>query len=420
MRPSPAAPLTPTQLVQQARATLEAGIGLVLIEGELSNVVRAASGHVYFSLKDANAQVRCAMFKLRAGYLKFKPADGMQVLARARVTLYEPRGEFQLVVESLEDWGAGRAQLALAELKRKLADEGLLDPSRKRVLPPFPQHLGVITSPTGAAIQDVLSVLRRRYRLLQVTVYPAQVQGANAASELRDALRQADSIGAHDVLLVTRGGGSSEDLSAFNDEALVRAIAACRAPVVSAVGHEIDLTLSDLAADMRAATPSAAAELIAPDQEALLASLKLASSRIELAQARRLERDAQRLDEAVLKLKLAHPLEHVERIRVRIGELKRRLGDPRLKLAQLAQRHSQAASRLERTLRLKLERLNARQHTATARLHAFAPLATLKRGYAIALDANGQTVTRAAALTPGDRLELVIAEGRVPVRVESD
>ena len=273
--PAPDAPtppsrhiLTPSTLNRLVRDLLEDALPLVWIEGELSNVARPASGHLYFTLKDANAQVRCAMFRPKAIGLRFRPADGAHVLVRARVGLYEPRGEFQLVAEHMEPAGEGALQREFEQLKARLDAEGLFDRSRKRPLPAFARRIGVITSATGAAVRDVLSVLSRRWPLAEVDVLPVPVQGREAPPAIVSMLRRASASGRYDVLLLTRGGGSLEDLWAFNDEQVARAVHASAVPVVSAVGHEVDFSIADFVADLRAPTPSAAAELLVPDAAA--------------------------------------------------------------------------------------------------------------------------------------------------------
>ena len=265
--------LTPSQLNTLARDLLEGAFPLVLVEGEIGNLSRPGSGHLYFTLKDARAQVRCALFKPKSQWLKFVPREGLKVLARGRLTLYEPRGDYQLVLDTMEEAGEGALRRAFDELKAKLAGEGLFDTGRKRALPAFVRRLAVLTSPSGAVIRDIVSVLRRRFPLLEVELLPVPVQGEGAAAQLRAMLQRADASGRYDAILLARGGGSLEDLWAFNDEALARAIAASNTPVVSAIGHETDFSLSDFAADLRAPTPSAAAELLVPDRAHLLARL---------------------------------------------------------------------------------------------------------------------------------------------------
>ena len=266
--------------MREARELLEGHFPLLWVEGELSNFSRPASGHFYFSLKDSQAQIRCAMFKPKSTFLRFRPADGMRVLARARVGLYEARGEFQLIVEHMEEAGEGALLRLLQELKTRLAAEGLFETALKRALPRTPRLIGVITSPTGAAIRDVLSVIARRYPLVEIEILPVPVQGRDAAAAIVAMVAAASSAGRHDVLLLTRGGGSLEDLWSFNDEALARAIRASAIPIVSAIGHEIDFTIADFVADLRAATPSAAAELLVPDILAIHASAALAATAI--------------------------------------------------------------------------------------------------------------------------------------------
>lgn len=408
---------TPSSLNQNVRLLLEAELGLVAIEGEISNLVRAASGHLYFSLKDSAAQVRCAMFKQRASYLKLKPENGMLVGARARVTMYEPRGEFQLVIESLEEAGAGRLNAQFEALKASLLKEGLFDPARKRLLPRFPRGLAVVTSPSGAAIHDVLSVLKRRYPLLPVVIYAAQVQGAQAPAELKAALASAIASGLHDVVLITRGGGSLEDLQAFNDEALVRLVASAPIPIVSAVGHETDFTLTDFAADVRAATPSAAAELIAPDQQALRDTLARQLERLLSALQLRLERHAQRVDQAALRLKSQHPLARIGRHRERLRGLAQRLPDQRRALERKRERIAVLKSRLDQRTVIGLSERRQRLRLAAARLHALSPLSTLARGYSILLDERGFSVSQSGQVKPGDELEAVLANGRLRLGV---
>jgi len=408
---------TPSSLNQNVRLLLEAELGLVAIEGEISNLVRAASGHLYFSLKDSAAQVRCAMFKQRASYLKLKPENGMLVGARARVTMYEPRGEFQLVIESLEEAGAGRLNAQFEALKASLLKEGLFDPARKRLLPRFPRGLAVVTSPSGAAIHDVLSVLKRRYPLLPVVIYAAQVQGAQAPAELKAALASALASGLHDVVLITRGGGSLEDLQAFNDEALVRLVASAPIPIVSAVGHETDFTLTDFAADVRAATPSAAAELIAPDQQALRDALARQLERLLSALQLRLERHAQRVDQAALRLKSQHPLARIGRNRERLRGLAQRLPDQRRALERKRERIAVLKNRLDQRTVIGLSERRQRLRLAAARLHALSPLSTLARGYSILLDERGFSVSQSGQVKPGDELEAVLANGRLRLSV---
>ncbi|MDQ3229025.1 MAG: exodeoxyribonuclease VII large subunit, partial [Pseudomonadota bacterium] len=344
--------LTPTQLNTLARELLEGSFPLIWVEGELCNVSRPASGHLYFTLKDARAQVRCALFKPKSQWLKFAPRDGLRVLARGRLTLYEARGDYQLILDHMEEAGEGALRRAFEELKARLTAEGIFDDARKRPLPTFPKRIAVITSASGAAVRDVVSVLLRRFPLLDVDVLPVPVQGDAAAAQITAMLRRADASGRYDVLLVTRGGGSLEDLWAFNDEHLARAIAASGTPVVSAVGHETDFSLADFAADLRAPTPSVAAELIAPNAQDLLVQLRSGQRRFQGVQVNRLRQLAQRADRAALRL---HALR------------------PQARLAMLRRREQEAKRRLDATLRRQIENHRARLRHAEAVLRAMQP-----------------------------------------------
>ena len=435
--------LRPSQLNALARDLLEGSFAQVWVEGEISNFSRPASGHLYFTLKDDRAQVRCAMFRQKAMYLRFTPGDGALVLARGRLTLYEARGDYQLVLEHLEEAGEGALRRAFEELKARLAAEGLFDAGRKKSLPRFIRRLGLITSPRGAAVRDVLSVLARRFPLIEVDVLPVPVQGEGAAALIRAQLEAAQRCGRYDALLLTRGGGSLEDLWCFNDEALARAIAGCPIPLVSAVGHEIDFTLADFAADLRAATPSAAAELLAPDRFELNARLEQFEHRLQAAQQRQQRQRMQRADQAFLRLQNIRPQLQLERGRHRLEGLRRRL-DIALQrpLTEGVARLRDAAQRLERQhpeLRLQLQRhrlaLLLQRQQATLRgyldlrssrlresvraLAGFSPLATLARGYAIVQRADsGAVVSRAAEVQLGERVDARLAEGRLRLRVE--
>ncbi len=297
--------LSPSQLNTLARDLLEGAFPLVWVEGELGNVSRPASGHLYFTLKDARAQVRAAMFRPKSQWLKFVPREGLRVLARGRLTLYEARGEYQLVLDHMEEAGEGALRRAFEALRARLQGEGLFDPARKRPLPAHVRRLAVITSPSGAAVRDVLSVLARRFPLLEVELLPTLVQGEAAAAQITALLRRADASGRYDAILLTRGGGSLEDLWAFNDEQLARAIAASTTPVVSAVGHETDFSLSDFAADLRAPTPSVAAELLVPDRRDLDARLRNLQRRLAQLQAHALGQAMQRADRAARGWRMA-------------------------------------------------------------------------------------------------------------------
>jgi exodeoxyribonuclease VII large subunit len=433
--------LKPAQLNALARDLLEGSFAQVWVEGEISNFSRPASGHIYFTLKDDRAQVRCALFKQKAMYLRFAPRDGIQVLVRGRLTLYEARGDYQLVLEHMEEAGEGALRRAFEELKAKLAAEGLFAPEKKRPLPAFVRRLGVITSPNGAAVRDVLSVLARRFPLLEVDVLPVPVQGEGAAAEIRTMLENAGASGRYDALLITRGGGSLEDLWSFNDEALVRAIARCTVPVVSAVGHEIDFSLADFAADLRAPTPSAAAELLVPDAAALQARLARLHHRAEAAMVRHQSTLAQRNDQAWLRLLALRPQIRVERGGHRLAALASRL-DSALKsrLGQKIERLRTAAARLQgqhpqprlQQVRHRLGLLQQRNTALIERnlsqralqlrglgraLHSVSPFATLARGYAIVRGKNGQVLRAASDAQIGDKVTAVLGAGQLDLTI---
>ena len=436
--------LKPAQLNALARDLLEGAFAQVWVQGEISNFSRPGSGHLYFTLKDERAQVRCALFKQKAMYLRFAPRDGLQVLVRGRLTLYETRGEYQLVLEHMEEAGEGALRQAFEALKIRLAAEGLFALERKRPLPRFVRHLGLITSTRGAAVQDVLSVLLRRFPLLEVDVLPVAVQGQGAAAEIRDMLVKAANCGRYDALLITRGGGSLEDLWAFNDEALARAIVASPVPVISAVGHEIDFSLADFAADLRAPTPSAAAELLVPERAELLAQVSQLRHRLDAAISRQQTALAQRSDQAWLRLQALRPQMRLESGKHRLALLQARLdgallGGLNLRLQRLqrgaqglerqhprerlaAQRHRAALleQRLGSTIRRKLEQ-NALNLQGLARaLNSVSPFATLARGYAIVRDPlTGAVLRRSQDSHIGHELDAQLAEGVLRIVVTS-
>ncbi|HTA65594.1 MAG TPA: exodeoxyribonuclease VII large subunit [Xanthomonadaceae bacterium] len=434
--------LTPSQLGALARDLLEGSFPMVWVEGELGGVSKPASGHLYFNLKDARAQLRCAMFRPKSQYLRFAPRDGVQVLVRGRLTVYEARGDLQLIVDHMEEAGEGALRRAFDELKARLAAEGLFDAARKRALPRFVRRLGVITSPSGAAVRDVLHVLQRRFPLIDVEVVAVPVQGAAAAPAIVQALRWAGASGRYDALLLTRGGGSLEDLWCFNDEAVARAIVASPLPVVSGVGHEIDTTLADFAADLRAPTPSAAAEMLVPDRAELLAMLHRQRARLDESLRRRLDAPAQRADRAWLRLQALSPHTRLERGATRLLELRRRLDERLLRpLAQRQERMGTLAARLRllhprMALRLRHELLareaialqrNFIEGLAHRRLHlrgvaraldAVSPLATLRRGFAILHEADGTIVRSVAQTHAGQELSARLADGSIGLKVE--
>ena len=436
--------LTPSQLNALARNLLEDAFPLIWVEGELGNLSRPSSGHLYFTLKDDRAQVRCALFKPKSQWLKFTPREGLRVLARGRLTLYEARGDYQLILDTMEEAGEGALRRAFEQLKAKLQAEGLFDQGRKRPLPSHVRRLGVLTSPSGAAVRDVLSVLRRRFPLVEVDILPVPVQGDTAAAQIVRMLQAAGRSGRYDALLITRGGGSLEDLWAFNDEALARAIAASPVPVVSAVGHEVDVSLADFAADLRAPTPSVAAELLVPDRADLAAHLRAQARRLHAIHERLLRHATQRTDRAALRLQALQPQARLDALRRRQADALRRLhaawaqADERRR-ARL--RHAAAvlhASRPQRRLALLRDRLQSlapRPQSATVRglqrralqlqglarsLEAVSPLATVARGYSILQHEDGRIVRSTNDAQAGEALNARLRDGVLRVRVERD
>jgi exodeoxyribonuclease VII large subunit len=431
-----------SELNREAREILEGNFPLLWVEGEISNLARPASGHIYFSLKDARAQVRCAMFRQRNRLLNFSPGNGMQVLARVRVSLYETRGDFQLLIEHMEEAGDGALRRAFEALKQRLYQEGLFDEAHKQPVPALPRRIGVVTSPTGAAIRDILTVLRRRFPAIPVLVYPVPVQGAVAAGEIAATLQLAAGRNECDVLILARGGGSLEDLWAFNEEQLARAIHACPLPVVCGVGHEIDVTIADFVADRRAPTPSAAAELVSPDQQELLARLDSLQQNLVTRMQSRLRQHRQRLD--WLAKRLQHPGQRLMRHAQRLDELESRLDNSlqgtlrhaRARLAELYARLQQQtprhrlarleAMRRDLTHRLTQAMHNRQQHarqqlaSGVRALEAVSPLATLSRGYAIVRRrTDGVLLRDARQAQVGDAVEAQLASGRLLCRVEA-
>ncbi|WP_042062318.1 exodeoxyribonuclease VII large subunit [Aeromonas allosaccharophila] len=433
---------TVTRLNSAVRMILEQDLGLVWLTGELSNLAMPSSGHWYFSLKDLGAQVRCAMFKGNNRRVAFRPQDGMQVLVQARVSLYEPRGDYQLIIESMQPAGDGVLALRFEELKRRLGAEGLFDESRKRPLPREPRAVGLITSATGAALHDMLTVLKRRAPDLPVFIYPTQVQGSAAISQIVAAIAKANQRAEVDVLIVGRGGGSLEDLWCFNEEAVARAIAHSAIPVISAVGHEVDVTISDFAADLRAPTPSAAAELVAPDNQARIQ--RLAHLKQRLLQAMNRQQTAARHDFILLQKRLDHqdPKRRLEQQSQRLDELSTRLqqllrqrlhqGERRLAnlelrlqgksperlLAAGKRRHQLAEERLYALIAKRQDLASHRLAMLTARLDGVSPLATLGRGYSITRTPRGEVISRADQVSSGDQLITTLAQGSLQVRVE--
>jgi exodeoxyribonuclease VII large subunit len=433
---------TVSRLNREVRLILETGLPPLWIEGEVSNLARPASGHLYFSLKDEAAQVRCVMWRSTALKLAVSPRNGQQLLLRARLSVYEPRGEYQLVVEYAEEAGEGALRRRFEALKAKLRDEGLFAEAAKRPLPRLPRRIGVVTSPSGAAVRDILHILKRRFPAVPVIIYPTPVQGDGAAAKIAAALATASRRAECDVLILARGGGSLEDLWSFNEEVVARAIRASEIPVVSGVGHEVDFTIADFAADLRAPTPSGAAEMVVPDALEWLRRLNKDSGRLRNAMQRQLGALAQKLDWQRRRLAATHPGNRLRQHQQRLGELEvrlRRAAESAIAIrqrrlahagavlaAQSPARRVQAAQarvdglqrRLHTTTRHQLQTLRARVETAGHALHTVSPLATLQRGYAIATDPRDGTILRdAGQLAVGDRLELRLARGRVEAEV---
>jgi len=433
---------TVSGLNQEVRILLSSGFPLLWVEGELSNLARPSSGHLYFTLKDSDAQVRCAMFKNRNMGLLIRPQNGMQVRVRARVGLYERRGEYQLTVETMVESGEGALRQAFEALKKRLAAEGLFDPERKKPLPSFPRRLGVITSPTGAAIRDILSILRRRYPALPVLIYPASVQGVNASTSIAKALHRAEQRKECDVLILARGGGSLEDLWAFNEEDVARAIAACKIPIVSGIGHEIDFTIADFAADRRAATPSAAAELISPDQAEILSALRQYEQSLGRLLYSRLDSLQQTFNWLQRRLTQQHPRNRLQQQDQRLDELEHRLKQaliiglqskagrlslltttlqqcsPGVRLAQTQAHYDRLRERLiiatSQSFKERTHRLQSLAHT----LHTISPLATLSRGYAIVTRQADQHIVRTFKdVTKGDKVNIQLAKDRLEANI---
>jgi exodeoxyribonuclease VII large subunit len=425
--------LSVTELNRRARQLLEVHLATVWVRGEISNLATPSSGHWYFTLKDDRAQIRCAMFRGQNALLRFRPEHGMQVIARGRVSLYEGRGDYQLIVENLTVDGAGALQIAFEQLKARLEDEGLFSDEFKQELPALPHHVAVITSPTGAAIRDILSVFRRRFPAIQVSILPVPVQGTDAAPAIVRALQLANTCSDIDALILARGGGSLEDLWAFNEESVARAVFTSEIPVVSAIGHETDFTICDFVADVRAPTPSAAAELLSPERsdfEALLAHYadllqktverRLAMQRNTLLHlvkrlrhpSHTLREQQQRLDHLEWRLLRARQL-HEKALGLRIDKLDGRLQrhDPRQTLHTLETRLLQARQRLQERACERLRQDRQRLQHLAALLGSLSPLNTLQRGYSIARSTDGFAITRYSQVTIGQSLHLQLHEG---------
>jgi exodeoxyribonuclease VII large subunit len=439
----PSQVLSVSELTALVRDLLEDAFPLLWVEAEISNLSRPASGHLYFSLKDERAQVRCALFRNRGRYLRFAPENGMRVKVRAQVGLYAARGDFQLVIEHMEQAGDGDLQRAFERLTAKLRQEGLFDPERKRTVPRFPRRVGVISSVSGAALRDILDVLGRRFPALPVLVYPVAVQGPESAKDIVRALTAAGSDGRCDTLILARGGGAMEDLQAFNEESVARAIAACPVPLVTGVGHETDTTIADFAADLRAPTPSAAAELVAPSAEALRQHLDNIEQRQRRHIRARLQQTVQSVDWLERRLISQEPARQLAQRRRQLVHAGARLAyglerqlrmykscidalgtrlmtcPPRQRLSDMRVRTTHLRDRIESVTRRQLTDRQARLALAGRALNAVSPLATLDRGYAILRHAEGdQLVTRAAQVSPGQDVIAKLSDGELLCRVE--
>ncbi|HUQ49829.1 MAG TPA: exodeoxyribonuclease VII large subunit [Terriglobales bacterium] len=431
------------ELVGAVRTSLEREFTDVYIEGEISNYRPAESGHLYFTLKDGDAQMRIVMFRSQARLLRFKPANGMQVIARGRLTVYEARGELQLSAEYLEPKGAGALQVAFEQLKAKLAEEGLFDASRKKPMPAMPKRIGIVTSPRGAALQDILNILRRRHQDVHILIFPAQVQGDASPAEVSAGIKYFNKTANVDVIIVARGGGSAEDLAAFNHEGLARVIAASEIPLVSAVGHETDFTIADFVADLRAPTPSAAAEMVIETKQqitdrVLNAHQRLARAvRYRLMMARSvwtdlarnsvfvrmkelLNRRQQRTDELQFRLVQAHVSQlQQSRRRLDVATSRVRAHDLRRILAGLVRELGTTTGRLTSAARQRLQQNRAQVMQAHGKLEALSPLNILERGYALVFDASGRLIKDVDQVNLTDEITARLARGSVTANVKS-
>lgn len=429
-----------SQLNRRARQLLETHLSLLWVDGEVSNLSRPASGHWYFTLKDDKAQIRCAMFRNRNRDVKFKLESGQQILIRGRVGLYENRGDYQLIAEHIEPAGLGELQRRFERLKEKLAEQGLFAATRKKELPLFPRHLGIVTSPTGAALRDILHVLKRRFPLLPVTIYPCAVQGDASVTEIIAAVQKANQHGECDLLIVSRGGGSIEDLWSFNEEAVALAIAASQIPVICGVGHETDTTIADFVADARAPTPSAAAELASPDGEELLQNLQAYDNWFRQRARLTLSNAHQQLNS--LRKRLRHPSDiinthsqHLDHLGIRLHKAMERClhnvetrlqqvqarhqaQTPQLRLSQLALQLGYLEERLSSAMDNTLADKRQGMSSAMALLQAVSPLNTLERGYAIVQNAQGQVISHIGDAHDNDKVAVTLSDGVLHCLVE--
>ena len=412
--------LTVSALTIELRAVLEERFPAVWVEGEISNFRLYGSGHAYFTLKDAEAQLRCVLFRNRGRRIKFEPADGLHVMAFGSVEVYAQRGEYQLVVELLEPKGLGALQLAFEQLKARLTLEGLFDPARKRELPRFPRKIGIVTSPSGAAIRDMLRVIGRRFGELHIVIAPAKVQGEGAADEIAQGLRDLNALGNVDVIIVGRGGGSLEDLWAFNEEVVARAICASKAPVISAVGHEVDFTIADFVADLRAPTPSAAAELVVREKRAVVDALDELARRLQRAAHRPLSDLGRRVDELSLRLRRGmHADWRHAAHRVALATAALRASSPVARVSNGRHRLERLEAQLRNEIRHALDQARHHLGEAAGRLDSLSPLAVLGRGYSLTRTPDGRIVRSARQVGAGDDVRVLLHEGSLECRVSA-
>ncbi len=433
---------TISRLNREVRTVLEEVFPTVWVQGEISNLAKPASGHLYFSLKDTTAQVRCAMFKNRQSGLRFEPENGMQIMARANISLYEGRGEFQLIIQSLEPAGAGALQLAFEALKQKLSAEGLFDEEHKKLLPPFPKNIGIITSATGAAVRDILSILKRRYPSGNVIIYPTLVQGDGAAQEIAKTIKFAEQRKECDVFILARGGGSIEDLWAFNEEIVARTIFDITTPIVSGVGHEIDFTIADFVADQRAATPSAAAELISPDSMDVLTKLKHREEQLVRSQKQTIFNFQNRV--ALLSKRVAHPKQRLMELIQRTDEYSMRLNhhvekqlskkkvlltemtgkinklNPAHTIARQIEKVNVLQIQFKKSINRTLEKAQDEVLRLEHILKTVSPISTLERGYAIVTEQkSNKIVTNTKHIQSGDQLRIRLATSEIDSTVDA-
>ncbi len=432
---------TVSQLTSEIKTILERNFEYLWVEGEISNLRLPGSGHLYFTLKDESAQLRAVMFRMQTRLLKFEPEDGLHVTCYGRLTVYEPRGEYQIVLDHMEPKGLGALQLAFEQLKERLSKEGLFDPAHKKPMPHLPQRIGIVTSPTGAAIRDILQIIDRRFANVHIMIYPVRVQGEGAAVEIARALDELNRCPGIDVIILGRGGGSLEDLWAFNEEAVARAIFRSQIPIISAVGHEVDFTIADFVADLRAPTPSAAAELVVRNKVELVQSLGSMGRQLHRAGRAILENRRERLSSLIHRL--VDPRRRLSDVRLRTDDLSLRLANsmgqslarrqdrlkscadgllhlyPGRRVAEYAQRVAQLSRQMAVALRTRLDLLRHRTEGCRGKLQTLSPLAVLERGYSIArLLPSGKVIRRTSDLRLTSRVNVRVHRGEFIARVE--